>query len=116
MAHNVNMLKGILELLIFRVLEDGDRYAFELGDLIEEYSGGKFAIQLATLYPTLYRLKDRGYVSLEERVVGKRTRKYYHLQAAGREYYEKVKEEYMDINEGVHNVLEYSQKGEGDLL
>jgi PadR family transcriptional regulator PadR len=110
MAHNVNMLKGLLELLIFRILEDEDRYAFELSDLIAEYSGGKLVINGATLYPTLYRLKDRGYISIEERIVGKRVRKYYHLQAVGKEYYEKIKLDYENISLGVRNVLLYPQK------
>jgi PadR family transcriptional regulator PadR len=104
------MLKGLLELLIFRVLEDEDRYAFELSDLIAEYSDGKLVINNATLYPTLYRLRERGYVSLDERIVGKRVRKYYHLQPVGREYFEKVKQDYEDISLGVRNVLSYSQK------
>jgi PadR family transcriptional regulator PadR len=107
------MLKGLLELLIFKVLEDEDRYAFELSDLISEYSGGKLVINNATLYPTLYRLRERGYVSLEERVVGKRTRKYYHLQPVGREYYEKVKQDYRDISSGVQSALAYPQKRKG---
>jgi PadR family transcriptional regulator PadR len=112
MAHNVNMLKGLLELLIFRVLEDEDRYAFELSDLIAEYSGGKLVINNATLYPTLYRLKERGYISLEERVVGKRIRKYYHLQPVGKEYYEKVKQEHLHISAGVQSVLVYQKRKE----
>jgi DNA-binding PadR family transcriptional regulator len=112
MAHNVNMLKGLLELLIFRVLEDEDRYAFELSDLIAEYSGGKLVINNATLYPTLYRLKERGYISLEERVVARRTRKYYHLQSVGREYFEKIKQDYLYISSGVQSALGYLPKRE----
>jgi PadR family transcriptional regulator PadR len=114
MAHNVNMLKGLLELLIFRILEDADRYAFELSDLIAEYSGGKLVINNATLYPTLYRLRERGYISIEERIVGKRVRKYYHLQAVGKEYYEKAKQDFEDICFGVQSVLSYSQDERSD--
>jgi DNA-binding PadR family transcriptional regulator len=106
------MLRGVLELLIFRILEDGDRYVFELGGLIAEYSGGLLHIQNATLYITLYRLRDRGYITMEERIVANRKRNYYYLNDSGREYYDKIKKEYMELAEGVRHAFEYPSNRE----
>jgi DNA-binding PadR family transcriptional regulator len=113
MANNAIMLRGFVELLIFRIMDDqGDIYAFELSGLIAEYSRGLIQIQHATLYPTLYRLKERGYISIEEKVVANRKRNYYVLRDAGREYYEKVKQDYAAISEGMKNVMAYSKREE----
>jgi DNA-binding PadR family transcriptional regulator len=111
MANNAIMLKGLVELLIFRIMDDqGDIYAFELSGLISEYSKGLIQLQHPTLYPTLYRLKERGYISIEGKVVANRKRNYYVLQDSGREYYAKIKQDYITINEGMNNVLAYSRK------
>jgi DNA-binding PadR family transcriptional regulator len=111
MANNAMMLRGLVELLIFRIMEEQeDIYAFELSGLVSEYSKGLIQIQHPTLYPTLYRLKERGYISIEEKTVANRKRNYYVLQDSGREYYAKIKQEYMVISEGMDNVLAYSRK------
>jgi PadR family transcriptional regulator PadR len=110
MSHSANLLKGILDLLILHVLNDRDCYVFELADLMEEYSGGLLTIQNATLYPSLYRLRDRGYITVEEKVVANRKRKYYHLRDLGKEYYREIKQEYLSLNEGVQNMLIYRKE------
>jgi DNA-binding PadR family transcriptional regulator len=113
MANNAMMLKGIVELLIFRIMDDqGEIYAFELSGLVSEYSKGLIQIQYPSLYPPLHRLKARGYIGIEEKIVANRKRTYYVLKDAGREYYNEIKQDYMDISEGVDNALAYS-KGRG---
>ena len=58
---------------------------YEIGQLIAERSDGAITFHIASLYPTLYRLEDKGLV--EGRWVerpGQRRRRYYHLTRAGR--------------------------------
>jgi PadR family transcriptional regulator PadR len=83
-----------------------------LADLIEEYSGGLINVLNATLYPSLYRLRDKGYITVEEKLAHdtNRTRKYYHLQDEGREYYREIKREYLGLNGGVQNLLMYRKE------
>jgi DNA-binding PadR family transcriptional regulator len=113
MANNAMMLKGFVELLIFRIMDDqGEIYAFELSGLISEYSKGFIQIQYPSLYPTLHRLKERGYISIVEKVVANRKRNYYVLNDSGREYYDKIKQDYGTIREGMDSILTYSKKRE----
>jgi DNA-binding PadR family transcriptional regulator len=113
MANNAMMLKGLVELLIFRIMEDqGEIYAFELSGLVSEYSNGLIQIQYPSLYPPLHRLKERGYISIEEKIVANRKRTYYILRESGRAYYNEIKQDYMTISRGMDNVLTYSKKGE----
>jgi transcriptional regulator len=77
--------KGSAELLVLSLLEHRARHGYEIGRLIEQRSEGALAYHVASLYPTLYRLEDEGFV--EGRWVekaGQRRRRYYKLTAKGR--------------------------------
>src|SRR5512146_1804923 len=77
--------RGSTELLILALLEERDRHGYDIARLIDERSEGEIRFHVASLYPTLYRLEDRGLI--EGRWVeraGQRRRRYYKLTAAGR--------------------------------
>jgi PadR family transcriptional regulator, regulatory protein PadR len=77
--------KGSADLLILALLEARPRHGYEIGRLIVERSQGALSYHIASLYPTLYRLEDEGFV--EGRWVektGQRRRRYYKLTSAGR--------------------------------
>lgn len=58
------------------------------------------------MYPTLYRLVDKGIISDRQDKVGKRKiRVYYHLEETGKEYLKVIKKEYYDICHGVLLIL-----------
>ncbi|HYL64684.1 MAG TPA: PadR family transcriptional regulator [Candidatus Methylomirabilis sp.] len=76
--------KGSAELLILSLLEAQARHGYEIGKLIELRSGGALRFYVASLYPLLYRLEDRGWI--RGRWVEKpnqRRRRYYWLTAQG---------------------------------
>ena len=50
--------KGAAELLLLSVLEARPRHGYELGKLIETWSGGRLVFHLDSLYPLLYRLEE----------------------------------------------------------
>jgi len=77
--------RGSAELLILSLLEERRRHGYEIGQLIEARSHGTISFHVTSLYPTLYRLEDRGLI--EGRWVERarqRRRRYYRLKAAGR--------------------------------
>ena len=77
--------KGSADLLILALLEERARHGYEIGRLIGERSDGALTYHVASLYPTLYRLEDQGFI--EGRWVeraGQRRRRYYKLTARGR--------------------------------
>jgi transcriptional regulator len=80
-----DLKKGSAELLILSLLEAGPRHGYEISKLIETRSGGAVSFRVASLYPLLYRLEDRGL--LKGRWVektGQRRRRYYRLTPSGR--------------------------------
>jgi len=103
--------KGIIELVILSVLSEGDYYGYEISQKIKKRSEQQITIRVGSMYPTLYRLEELGYVSSQKVLIGKRmTRVYYHLEDSGHEYYKEVKEDYYHLHMYVRKVLEYSEK------
>jgi PadR family transcriptional regulator, regulatory protein PadR len=77
--------KGSTELLVLSVLQYRQRHGYEISKLIEERSGGMLKFKVASLYPMLYRLENRGW--LQGRWVekaGERRRRFYRITAEGR--------------------------------
>jgi PadR family transcriptional regulator, regulatory protein PadR len=77
--------KGSAELIILSMLEARARHGYEISKLIEQRSNGTLKFHIASLYPLLYRLEERGW--LQGRWVekaGQRRRRFYNLTAAGR--------------------------------
>jgi PadR family transcriptional regulator, regulatory protein PadR len=77
--------KGTAELIILSIVEPRPRHGYEIGRLIETRSAGQLKFHVASLYPLLYRLEERGW--LQGRWVekpGERRRRFYTLTAEGR--------------------------------
>ena len=77
--------KGSAELLILSLVEDQPRHGYDIGNLIEQRSGGLLRFNVASLYPLLYRLERRGWIQgrwVEK--AGQRRRRYYRLTPAGK--------------------------------
>jgi len=77
--------KGSAELLILSLVEARPRHGYEICKLIEARSAGTLKFNVASLYPLLYRLEDRGWIKgrwVEK--AGERRRRYYRLTAEGK--------------------------------
>jgi PadR family transcriptional regulator len=77
--------KGSAELIILSIVEPRPRHGYEISKLIETRSEGQLRFHVASLYPLLYRLEERGW--LQGRWVenaGQRRRRFYTITAEGR--------------------------------
>lgn len=90
--------KGSAEILILALLDEKDaagRHGYEIARLIEERTGGTLRFTLASLYATLYRMEDRGWIKgrwVEK--AGTRRRCYYRLTEPGRRMLATQREEW----------------------
>ena len=78
------MKKGSAELVLLSIVEARPRHGYEISKLIEERSAGRLKFHVASLYPLLYRLEERGW--LHGRWVekaGQRRRRFYAITAEG---------------------------------
>src|ERR1051326_2358980 len=77
--------KGSAELLILSLVEARPRHGYEISKLIEQRSQGTLRYQVASLYPSLYRLEARGWIQgrwVEKQ--GQRRRRFYRITPDGR--------------------------------
>ena len=85
--------KGSAELIILSIVEGRARHGYEISKLIDARSGGELTFHVASLYPLLYRLEERGW--LRGRWVekpGERRRRFYSLTAEGGRVLERQRE------------------------
>ncbi|UVI28673.1 PadR family transcriptional regulator [Paenibacillus spongiae] len=92
-------LKGYIDPILLRLLEKGPSYGYEMAKSARERTAGSFELKEATLYLSLKRLEQKGWVasywSSEESGGGKR--KYYKLTEEGRLELTAKKQEWMDV-------------------
>ena len=106
MANRNSFKKGTIELLLLSILRVEDCYGYQITQKIREQSDGAITVTEGALYPILYKLSDKGYVSDYKKLAGKRlTRVYYHLEQSGSEYLDSLLEDYLRVQEGVRKVL-----------
>jgi PadR family transcriptional regulator len=97
--------KGSAELLLLSLLEARPRHGYEISKLIESRSKGRLRFHIASLYPLLYRLEERGW--LEGRWVekpGTRRRRYYRLTRAGRKVLAAQRDNWLGFVEAVARI------------
>lgn len=101
-----NFKMGTVEMIILFLLSKKDLYGYQLTLLIKELSDGKLIVNESTLYPTLYKLMDNGYITDDEKPIGKRrVRVYYHLLDAGKQRLADLLEDYNTITLGIKSIL-----------
>jgi len=80
-----NLLQGTLDLLILKALSVGPRHGYGMIQRIRQLSDEMLAVEQGALYPALYRIEQKGWVSSRWRVTETgRKAKFYSLTRAGR--------------------------------
>ena len=84
-ASRVELLRGTLDLLILRTLLSGPSHCHAVAKHIQRTSEDLLKVETGSLYPALYRLEAKGWISAswEKSEKGKRAR-YYRITALGR--------------------------------
>jgi PadR family transcriptional regulator PadR len=87
--------KGSAEVVILAIVEPQPHHGYEIAKLIEARTAGSLTFTLASLYATLYRLEDRGWIKgrwVEK--AGQRRRCYYRITDAGRKVLTEQREDW----------------------
>jgi len=103
---SAELKKGSSEMLILSLLEARPRHGYEIGKLIEARSGGRLTFALPTLYPTLLRLENRGWIKgrwVEK--PGERRRCFYRLTQEGRRQLAEQRETWAAFIDTIKSVM-----------
>ena len=106
MMFSAELKKGSTEMLVLSLIEERPRHGYEIGKLIEQRSGGRLKFALPTLYPTLLRLENRGWIKgrwVEK--AGERERCYYRLTPEGRRVLEEQQKTWIAYVAAVNDVM-----------
>jgi len=80
----LELLQGTLDLLILQSLNRGPAHGHAIMQAIERRSGAVLHVEQGSLYPALYRLIKRGWITFEHGTSeNNRRAKYYKLTAKG---------------------------------
>ena len=108
MDSKVHFKKGSTEMIILKLLSDGDLYGYELSRRAASISGGVMDISMGAMYPILYKMLDNGYISEYEQKVKKRQKRiYYHIEPAGTRRLNELVETYLEVTNGIMKILDH---------
>ena len=93
------------EMLILSILKDQDCYGYQITSTIKELSDGLIVIKEGTMYPTLYKMIENGYISSRDVTVNRKVRVYYHIEDTGRLYLQKLEKEYFLWEEKIRKII-----------
>lgn len=106
MAAKNELLPGTLDLLILRVLSRGEQHGWGITSKLEQLSQSALQVDEGSLYPSLYRMEDKGWIEAEWRQTeNNRRAKYYTLTRAGRKQLEKETELWERMSSIITTVL-----------
>lgn len=102
------MKKGVLDMLVLKLLEQAPKYGYQLISELKEKSGELFVLKEGTLYPILYRLEDDGLVeSTWSSPQGKQVaRKYYQITDKGRTALVEITELWAAMSRGIGQIMD----------
>lgn len=102
------MKKGVLDMLVLRLLKSEAKYGYQIIQEMREKSGEIFLLKDGTLYPVLYRLEDDGLVvSRWSEAVGKQVpRKYYEITEEGKRALGEIGDVWKRISAGIAKIME----------
>lgn len=104
MAKNTNFLFK-LDLLILSILKESDQYGYQLTKIISEQTNNLIVPKAGTMYPVLYDLMDKKYISSYDEYVGTKIRVYYHLEDSGKEYLKKLINDYDTLVKTINSII-----------
>ncbi len=102
-----DLLRGALEMLILRTIENGPMHGYAITEAILEASEEVLDIDEGSMYPALYRMQKRGWVEAEwGRSENNRRAKFYALTDEGRKQLRTAAQRWSRFSEAVERVME----------
>ena len=107
MTTNSGQLHGALDMLVLKTLDAGPRHGYGISVRLQQLSVDVLSVEEGSLYPALYRMEQRGWITsswaLSE---NNRRARYYALTRAGRRQLKAETDSWARLTGAVARVLE----------
>jgi transcriptional regulator len=111
MPNPVEFRQGAIELLILRTLAWGPQHGFAIARWIQDTTDDVLCLEEGSLYPTLHRLEDKGWISSSwGQSANNRRARYYELTTLGRKELANETRDWWRYAEAIAKVLKTSSK------
>ncbi len=101
------LMKGTLDLLVLKVLALEPRHGVGVADRIQQISGRTFVVKPGSLFPSLHRLEEEGFIAGEWTTTPEGHRaKYYRITAAGQRQLSAERKNWERIVTAIGQILE----------
>jgi transcriptional regulator len=109
MSDRTDLLQGTLDLLILKTLILGPLHGWGISKRLRQLSSDALEVGQGSLYPALYRLEERGWITAEWGVSdeGRRAR-FYRLTPGGRKQFAAERTQWRKFAATVEKVLDAS--------
>jgi PadR family transcriptional regulator PadR len=106
MEPQTDLLQGTLDMLVLKAVSLGPLHGYGVLLRIEQISREALRVPQGSLYPALYRLESKGWISSEwGESENKRKAKYYQLTAAGHRQLERETAQWNRLSAAIATVL-----------
>lgn len=104
------VIKGTLEMIVLELLQHEPMHGWGITERIERRSNGLLSVNQGSLYPALYRIVARGWVSSEwQTTENNRSARYYTLTRAGRKHLAAERAQWDKLSRGVNLIVAGAQ-------
>lgn len=105
MAIDKSLLSGSTAMLLLKLLSQQDMYGYEMIETLRLRSRNVFELKAGTLYPLLHSLEAKDLLTVYEKEVTGKIRKYYRITKKGKQALAEKQEAWNTYAEAVVNVL-----------
>ncbi len=102
----IEIIPGTLDMLILRVLNGGSTHGYGIAQRIHVLSKEVLKVEEGSLYPSLYRMEQKGWIDSEwGQSENNRRAKFYSLTKAGKKQLEAEKENWDQLVGAIKQVM-----------
>ena len=103
----IDLLQGTLDMLVLKALSRGPMHGFGVTRWIQQASDDALQVEEGSLYPALYRMEKRGWITSEEGLSeNNRKARYYKLTRVGRRQLETESSAWDRLSEAIAKVMQ----------
>ncbi len=103
----IDLLQGTLDMLVLKTLSEGAMHGYEIARWIQKTSDEALQVEEGSLYPALYRMEHKGWITSEWDVSeNNRKARYYKLTRTGRKQLENEQDRWARLTEAISKVMQ----------